>query len=116
MVVDDDLDLAAVICDVLNGMRRFRAEHVGDGNAALAACQSQIYDVLILDYELPGMDGLQLLSVLQRSGDFSMPVIMMSGVPVGEVVLRSGAAAFLAKPFPMSRLLEEIVTVLGLDH
>jgi CheY-like chemotaxis protein len=52
-VVDDDLDLAAVICNILNGMGHFRAKYVGDGAAALAACQSQSYDLLILDYQLP---------------------------------------------------------------
>jgi CheY-like chemotaxis protein len=116
LVVDDDTDLAAVICDFLNGTGLFRAEHVGDGEAALEAWESGFYDLVIVDYAMPGMDGLQLISALHGSRDIPVPAIIMSGKPVGDVALRSGAAAFLEKPFPMSRLLDELVTVLGLDH
>jgi CheY-like chemotaxis protein len=116
LVVDDDTDLAVVICDFLNATGRFRAEHVGHGEAALEAWESEYYDLVIVDYAMPGMDGLQLISALHGSRDIPVPAIMMSGQPVAEVALRSGAAAFLAKPFPMTRLLDEIFTVLGLDR
>ena len=116
LVVDDDTDLTAVMCDFLNGTGRFRAEHVGDGETALEAWQNERYDLVIVDYAMPGMDGLQLLSALQGSDGIPINAIMVSGESVGELALRSGAAAFLAKPFTMSRLLVEITTILGLNR
>jgi DNA-binding response OmpR family regulator len=114
LVVDDDTVEASFICDLLNATAHFRAEHVGDGDSAFEAWQREHHDLLIVDYVVPGMDGLELLSVLQQLNGHPVPAIMVSCKPLGEVALRSGAAAFLAKPFSMDRLLDEVPKVLGM--
>jgi DNA-binding NtrC family response regulator len=113
LVVDDDAALGSALCDILNLTGHFRAVHIGDGEAAIKAWQREHYDLLIVDYAMSGMDGLQLLSALQALNGAAVPAIMISGSMIGEVALRSGAAAFLAKPFPMDQLLEAASKILG---
>jgi DNA-binding response OmpR family regulator len=105
-VVEDDADMATVICDFLDATGGFRVEHVEDAAAALEVYRRQSYDLLIVDDLMPGMDGIQLLAALRESGG-NTPAILMSGDPTIADTIKSGDTAFLAKPFSMSRLLEE---------
>ncbi len=113
LVVDRDADMAMVICDFLNGTGRFRVDCVEDAGAALKAWERQPYDLLIADYVMRGMNGAELISALRQLKG-RVPAIMMSGNPNDTEALESGAAAFLAKPFPMSRLLDEATRILRL--
>ena len=114
LVVDNDTAVAADICDFLNANDHFQAEHVGDGDSAFEACRREHFDLVIVEYLVPGMDALQLLSVLKRLNSHSVPAILLSGNSLGELALRSGAAAFLEKPFPTDRLLDEVAKIPGM--
>jgi two-component system response regulator FixJ len=72
---------------------------------------------ILLDVRMPGMDGLELLARLKRSG-LHMPVIVMTGV--GDVAMavqamKAGAADFIEKPFDDASLLSAIVAALSLE-
>ena len=110
-MVEDNADIATIICDFLDAKGGFRADHVEDAAAALEVCRRQPYDLLIVDHLIPGMDGIQLLATLRKSYG-NTPAIMMSGNPSIADSIESGVTAFLAKPFSLSRLLEEATKVL----
>jgi CheY-like chemotaxis protein len=112
LVVDDDKDLGSLICEYLELAGGFTTTRVEDGTAALDFCRCDCPDLVIMDYSMPGMDGLQTLSLLRHEGH-AMPVIIVSGNPIREVALRSGADAFLAKPFRLERLAAEIELMLN---
>ncbi len=111
LVVDDNAEIASLISDFLEATGGFRVEHTEDPAAALEVFQRQPYDLLIVDRFLPGMDGLELLAALRKSRG-NTPAILISGDPTVGEGLEGGDTAFLAKPFQLSRLLEEATKIM----
>lgn len=65
---------------------------------------------LILDVQMPGMDGIELLELLETRGDH-IPTILMSGEPDHQIAARameSGAVGFIQKPFQVDFVLDRI--------
>jgi CheY-like chemotaxis protein len=59
LLVDDEEDICAVMADILAD-RGYQVDVAHEGKAALALVERQPYDVALLDYKMPGMDGLTL--------------------------------------------------------
>ena len=101
-IVDDDPavgELLRLVCESI-GLSAYAFETAED---YLAACERDCLGcaVLLLDVDLPGVSGLELLKHL-RSGGLSCPVLMVSGESGEEVAERAfalGAVDFIAKPF-----------------
>lgn len=111
LIVDDEEDLADCV-DQLLAMRGFRTFKVHDGRRALTAAAELLPDLLVLDYELPEMDGLEVLNHLRREpATQGIPVLLASA---GRVSLEDIAKAdgFLAKPFQEGLLYEMVDRVL----
>jgi two-component system cell cycle sensor histidine kinase/response regulator CckA len=80
-----------------------------DGQSALEACAARAPDVVVLDYVLPDMNGLQLLGAIRKQAAREVPAIMVTGMVsrLAELRRRGGVATqFVAKPVEPSRLLE----------
>lgn len=85
-------------------------DRVADGEAALAMAIEGIYDALVLDRKLPGMDGLALVRRLRRRDPRTL-VLMLSGLATtGARVegLQAGCDDYLAKPYSFSELLARL--------
>jgi two-component system OmpR family response regulator len=85
-------------------------DRTGDGEMALAMAMEGIYDALVLDRKLPGMDGVALVRRL-RLRDRRTPVLMLSGIATtADRVegLRAGCDDYLAKPYSFSELLARL--------
>lgn len=83
---------------------------VENGPDALHQAATGIYDLLVLDMGLPGMDGFQVLDQLRRDGS-GMPVIMCTARDSVEDTVQgldSGADDYLAKPFRFAELLARV--------
>lgn len=112
LVVDDDPEMLAVLRDVLE-REGHRVIARSGGESALATAEEELIDVVILDKEMPGMSGLDFLSVFHRRFP-ETPVILITafgGSPVAEQAFRRGAARYLEKPFRVADLLRMIRTV-----
>jgi two-component system sensor histidine kinase/response regulator len=121
LVVDDNASARQVLMEMLQRMG-FRAEAVGDGEAALAAVvqadrQALPFDVVMLDYQMPGMDGLETARRLRQMPLAQPPRLMLvSGFGRDEVLDEAAAcdiAVILRKPVNPSHLLDQLMTVLG---
>ena len=108
LVEDDDL-LAAGIRDTLE--RALHAvECVGDGAHAIAALETNAFDLVILDLGLPGLDGVEVLRRI-RAGGATTPVLVLSArdtAPERVLGLDAGADDYLVKPFDVDELLARV--------
>jgi len=109
LIVEDELDLADFL---VRGLREegFAVEHAADGENAWDVMQSGTWDLLVLDWWLPGVDGLTLLRRLRQSGG-SVPVLFLTARDAVTDRVRgldSGADDYLCKPFAFDELLARI--------
>ena len=106
LIVEDEVRLAATLSDLLR-RQGYTADICHDGLSGLDNAGSGIYDLVILDAMLPGLDGFSLLEQLRADGS-SVPVLMLTALSdVSDRVrgLDSGADYYLTKPFDAQELL-----------
>lgn len=106
LLVEDDLDLATAIIDYL-ALEGIECDHAANGVAGLSLIQNQRYDVVILDLNLPKMDGLEVCAKLRASG-LDVPVLMLTARDTLDDKLggfSAGADDYLIKPFAMEELI-----------
>jgi DNA-binding response OmpR family regulator len=109
LVVEDEQDLARMLVRLLEG-EGYVVDAVHDGQAGLHRGLTSRYDVLVLDRGLPGIDGIDLLRRLRRSG-VTAPALMLTAYDtVSDRVegLDSGAQDYLGKPFDVDELLARL--------
>ena len=114
LIVDDVRPLAEQYAYDLKRLAGFEAIIADGGEAALARLTQDDIDCLLLDLEMPGMDGFQVLQALQHRG-IEIPVIVYTGT--GDFdrciqAVRLGAYGFIDKAEPMERVVHEIETAL----
>ena len=106
LVIEDEKLLAQSIRAVLE-QKGFAVETVYDGETGAEYARLGIYDLVILDVMLPGMDGFQVAQAL-RSGRCATPILMLtarSGIDDRIQGLNAGADYYLTKPFDTRELL-----------
>jgi len=113
-VVEDDGAIRAIVTEVL-AERGHEVSVMEEAEEALALLHRNHYLIMLLDWLLPGIDGLELCRRVRqrRDGDASVIVVTTARVAVGDeltAVLDAGAGDYLAKPFDL-RLLEVRLTV-----
>lgn len=106
IVVDDDREMANVLCDVLTEARH-RVLSASSGADALTLVKEQDPDLLITDLRMSGMSGHQLQLELKRIAP-SLPVIIITAfgsIPTAIEAMKLGAFDYLTKPFANDELL-----------
>jgi DNA-binding NtrC family response regulator len=114
LVVDDVAPLAEQYAYDLKRMGGYEVLIAADGRRALELLGGTPVDCVILDLEMPGMDGLEVLRALERKGS-SVPVIVYTGTGSYDrciEAIRLGAYGFIDKAEPMPRVVHEIETAL----
>lgn len=115
LIVDDEEDVRIILRMRLE--KTYRVLEAASGRAALAVVRQNRPDLLILDWVMPDMNGLDLLERLRAdSATADIPVIMMSGRSEGSEradCLAAGAFAYLLKPVNVRDLEGTIQEALG---
>ena len=111
-LIEDDADIAYTIRLNLRKEKRYQVEHYVSGIAALAAVQEKPFDLVILDLNLPDIDGLALCRELRRADETrKVPIIMLTArVEERDKLLgfEIGADDYITKPFSMRELLARV--------
>jgi two-component system sensor histidine kinase/response regulator len=124
LVVDDNEMSRIVLTDMLTGMT-FVVKDVASGKAALeeiraAADAGQPYDVVLLDWRMPGMDGIETSRAIRELPVSPLPHMVMVTAYGREEVLKEAALAgledVLIKPVSSSTMFDTLVQVLGGKH
>jgi CheY-like chemotaxis protein len=112
LVVDDDPGVRSVISDALR-QDGYQVDAVGNGLQALAAFGRHRPDVLVLDLEMPVMDGPTLLRTLRERTKWGrVPLVVVSGAAsAAKTGPQLGARACLTKPFELGELLHSVERV-----
>ena len=113
-IVDDDPSLRRAVGNLLRSIG-LKVESFASSEAYLQQAQPTRGRCLILDIQMPGMDGIDLLTELAASGD-AVPAVILTAVGGDEVrrrALAAGAVAFLTKPFRADALLEAVNAALA---
>lgn len=109
LVVEDEIHLAEAISQILKH-HHYSVDVVHDGLAGLDHAQSGVYDLLLLDIMLPGMDGITLLRKI-RQKKLTVPVILLTAKgETADIItgLDYGADDYVPKPFSTEELLARI--------
>ncbi len=113
LIVDDEEDLAAAV-ELLLQRAGFRTFKVHDGAAGVTAALELLPDLVLLDYELPELDGLQVIERLRAEPSTqAVPILLNSAARLSMADIKK-ADGFLAKPFPEQLLFDMIDRVLRL--
>ncbi|HEY1427762.1 MAG TPA: response regulator transcription factor [Caulobacteraceae bacterium] len=110
LIVDDDADLREALREQLQLHEEYSAETASTAAEGLRLAKESRPDLILLDVELPDMDGREALK-LMRGASVSSPVVMLtaaSGDSDTILGLESGANAYVTKPFKFSVLLAHI--------
>ena len=110
LLVEDNLDLCASLSDYLESHLAV-VDCAYNGNAGLELARQQEFDAIILDINLPGLNGIQLCQKLRQELQLTTPVIMLTARAELDDKLASfenGADDYLIKPFEMAELLARL--------
>ncbi len=108
--VEDDEIVAAMAKEMLEDKPGWQVETCADGHAALEKISGDTaYELLLVDYDLPGLNGIELVHHARKLAHRARtPIIMLSATPVAAAAREAGADVFLQKPQGISLLVETI--------
>ena len=119
LVVDDE----PPICNLMERLltrHGFEAFSARDGKSALEWIEKNSVDLVLMDLEMPGKNGLEILQILRKEFDPSqLPVIMITGQSSSENVVKAlnlGANDFIKKPMDFAIVIARIATQLSRKH
>jgi two-component system, chemotaxis family, chemotaxis protein CheY len=118
LVVDDNAFMRAIVRGLLNNIGVKGVIEAGDGIAALDKLREETPDVVILDWEMPLLNGPELVRIVRSPGIFptpDLPIIMLSAHGEQRRILESvklGVNEFLCKPVSAKALFERLISIL----
>ncbi len=115
LVVDDFYTMTQLVRGLLKSLGFRNIEEARDGGSALQKMAEQNYGLVISDWNMKPMSGIELLRAIRASGD-NVPFILVTAENTVENVLEAKAAGvngYIMKPFNAGTLKSRLVAVLG---
>src|SRR3984893_15660650 len=117
LIVEDNAFMRKIVRDLLSNIGIRNTAEAPDGLAALEAMRAAMPDLVILDWEMPFLDGFEFVRIVRTPGVFpnsDLPIIMLTGYGERQLVVeaeRLGVNEFLIKPVSANALLGRIAAV-----
>jgi len=112
LVVDDFSTMRRIIKNLLRDLGFNNTAEADDGTTALPMLQSGNFDLLITDWNMPGMQGIDLLRAVRADPKLSMmPVLMVTAEQKKEQIIeaaKAGVNGYIVKPFTAATLKEKM--------
>ena len=117
LVIDDSRVIRKVACQILQDLH-FKTDEAEDGASALAACRSQMPELILLDLNMPNMNSIEFLRALRRERGGDGPIVVFvtteNDVACISEALGAGANEYIMKPFNRS-VIEAKLAEVGLS-
>ena len=119
LVVDDSSTMRRILVKTLERLGYPQSVEAANGREALERMETSTIDLVIVDWNMPGMSGLELVRAIRSSAATqNVPILMVTGNAGSEDVVRavrSGITGYVVKPFSSETLRTKIAAVLGED-
>jgi CheY-like chemotaxis protein len=112
LVVDDDAEIRSMIGKVLQ-LEAYEVVFAANGREALERIAQRAPSVVLLDLQMPVLTGWEVLQQLRAAGNGTPVIFMSAGGTTHKEATASGADGFLAKPFAIDDLLDNVAHVLS---
>jgi two-component system chemotaxis response regulator CheY len=116
LVVDDFSTMRRIVRNLLKELGHASVDEAEDGVAALSKLKRDSFDFVISDWNMPNMDGLQLLQAVRADPALAaLPVLMVTAEAKKENIIaaaQAGASGYIVKPFTAATLDEKITKIL----
>ena len=117
LVVDDFSTMRRIIKNLLHDLGYANVTEADDGKTALPLLKDGNFDVLITDWNMPGMPGLELLKQVRADARLAkLPVLMLTAEAKREQIVeaaQAGVSGYVIKPFTAATLKEKIDKILA---
>lgn len=115
LIVDDFSTMRRIIKNVLNELGFQNTDEADDGASALPMIRSGRYDLIITDWNMPGMPGLELLKAIRSDpATAATPVLMVTAEAKKDQIVKAaqaGVNGYIVKPFTPETLRDKIVKI-----
>ncbi len=115
LVVDDFSTMRRIVRNLLKELGYINADEAEDGAVALQKLQGGSFNFVISDWNMPNMDGLQLLQAVRADPALRhLPVLMITAEAKKENIIaaaQSGASGYIVKPFTAGTLNDKLVKI-----
>ncbi len=112
LIVDDFSTMRRIIKNLLRDLGFNNTSEADDGNTALPMLQNSGFDFLITDWNMPGMQGIDLLKAVREDAELaSLPVLLVTAEAKKEQIIeaaQAGVNGYIVKPFNAATLKEKI--------
>jgi len=114
LIVDDQEANVLLLDQLLRGAGYTRIASTRDPHAVCALHREHHYDLILLDLEMPGMDGFQVMEALEEiEADGYLPVLAITAEPAHKLrALQGGAKDFVSKPYDLAEVLMRVHNML----
>lgn len=115
LVVDDEEILRMLICDTLEDTG-YDIDEAEDGIEAVKKIRQQTYDLIILDYMMPNLSGIEVIEELPMEVKQNTPILILTAKAQEsdrQIALEKGANYFMSKPFSPIELLGLVEDILN---
>ena len=115
LVVDDFSTMRRIVRNLLKELGYVNADEAEDGAVALQRLKGGGFDFVVTDWNMPNMDGLQLLQAVRADPALKhLPVLMITAEAKRENIIaaaQAGASGYIVKPFTAATLGEKLVKI-----
>ena len=117
LVVDDDAPILTLMKNILREFG-FETRLAPSGQAALQSVAEQVPDLILVDKNMPGMSGEEVIQAMRETPALGhLPILILSGEPIDRAELaRIGATGAVQKPFDVPSLVEQIRAHIGVTR
>ena len=117
LVVDDFATMRRILKNILKQIGLTNISEADDGKTALKALKGEKFDLILCDWNMPQMSGLELLTEMRSDGELrDLPFVMVTAEAQKDNILeavKAGVSSYIVKPFTAETVSEKLNKIFG---